>query len=375
MNNKLSGVVILGRIIFAGMVIMLTNIVLANDGFYQGAGSTLKLLKNPYLRVCEENLLITPIIPPECHSVYANGKVIEKGYDIKEDAKITLGLPIKCNSNFTETFIAKWRVIADYQVDVLNSQNKVLIGFPVETWQREYDGKDGDLHSVYAPGVANFHTYINDEEIKSLELKKLRGHNYKTGSRDELGYTWSASFEAGKSYHLRTEYDFGAENSNAFYKGSEYLVGETPWFMGVMPEPFTAERIIYFLTPINSWASPPPDQIKIEVRLPSDIPVTYFVPLELKPACVTTKALHYLLVNQFPSHELTLSMPSSGWLKLNKEKLKPLRTLSQWKKWQKTLSGESVKVGCDVIDELKKSAAPDLQTHISTYQCVSSCSE
>ena len=374
MINTLSGLAISWRIISAGMMIILANAALANDGFYQGSGSTLKLIKNSHLRVREENLLIAPIIPPECYSVYANGKIIDKGMDLKvEDAKITIGARTNCNNGSTDIYNAKWSAAADYQVEVLQAQPKVLIGFPVDTWERDFIGADGDLYYLYAPSVVNFRTYINDEEIKSLELKKLKSANVKTGSRDELGYTWSASFLEGKPYHLRTEYDFGVDNSNAFYKGREYLTGEIPWFSGVMPEPFTAERIIYFLTPINSWASPPPEQIKIEVRLPSEIPVTYFVPLELKPACVTTKALHYLLKNQFPSHELSLSMPNTGWWK--REKLKPLRTLVQWNKWQKTLGGETVKIGCDVIEELKKTAAPDLQAHLNTFQCVSTCSE
>jgi len=373
MINKMPVLAILGRIIFAGVIVMVTNTGLANDGFYQGAGSTLTLVKNSHLRVREENLLILPIMPPDCYSVYANNKAIEKGMEIKEDPKITIGISTKCNNDFTELFNAKWRATADYQVEVMQSQEKVLIGFPVDTWKRDFIAADGDLYYLYAPSVVNFRTYINGEEIRSLELKKLKSANVKTGSRDELGYTWSASFDAGKPYHLRTEYDFGVDNSNAFYKGREYLAGETPWFSGVMPEPFTAERIIYFLTPINSWASPPPDQINIEVRLPTDIPVTYFVPLELKPACVSTKALHYQLKNKFPSHELTLSMPNTVlW---NREKLKPLRTLKQWNKWNKTLGGDMVKIGCDVIEEVRKFAEPDLQSHMSMYQCAKSCSE
>ncbi len=374
--NKVKSLVISGHMVFAGVIFILANTALANDGFYQGSGSTLRLAKNSYLRVHKENLLIIPINPPECYSVYANGKELKEGMDLKiDEAKVTIGARTKCNGTSTDMFSAKWRVVADYQVVVLQSQQRVSIGFPVDTWRRDFIAADGDLYYLYPPGVVNFRTYINDEEIKPLELKKLRSHNDKTGSRDELGYTWSASFEKGKSYRLRTEYDLGVNNGNAFYKGREYLSGETPWFSGVMPEPFPAERIIYFLTPINSWAAPPPEQIKIEVRLPTEIPVTYLVPLELKPACVTSKALHYLLKNKFPSNELSLSMPSSGWLNAKKESLKPLRTLGQWKRWQKTLGGETVKIGCDAIEELKKSAEPDLQAHMSAYQCAVSCGE
>ncbi len=348
--NKVKSLVISGHMVFAGVIFILANTALANDGFYQGSGSTLRLAKNSYLRVHKENLLIIPINPPECYSVYANGKELKKGMDLKiDEAKVTIGARTKCNDTSTDMFSAKWRVVADYQVVVLQSQQRVSIGFPVDTWQRDFIAADGDLYYLYAPGVVNFRTYINDEEIKPLAVKKLRSHNDKTGSRDD--------------------------NSNAFYKGREYLSGETPWFSGVMPEPFTAERIIYFLTPINSWAAPPPEQIKIEVRLPTEIPVTYLVPLELKPACVTSKALHYLLKNKFPSNELSLSMPSSGWLNSKKESLKPLRTLGQWKRWQKTLGGETIKIGCDAIEELKKSAEPDLQAHMSAYQCAVSCGE
>lgn len=370
---KICGSTMLAKITIAGVIFALTNTALANEGFYQGAGSSLTLVKNSYLRVREEALLIAPIIPPDCYSVYVNNKTLVDGMDVKGDAKVTLGSHEKCQSNTGDAFYAKWRATADYLVEALQSQQGVLIGFPVETWKREFNGKNGDLYSVYAPSVVNFRTYLNDEEIKSLELKKLKSHDIKTRARDLLGYTWLASFEAGKSYHLRAEYDFGVDNSNAFYKGREYLTGETPWFFGAVHEPFPAERMIYFLTPISSWASPPPEQIKIEVQLPSEIPVTYFVPLELKPICVTSTAFHYLLKNQFPSSELMVSMPSTGWRK--KGRLEPLRTLAQWKKWKKTLGGDSVKIGCDIIDELKKTAAPDLQAHLNTVQCISSCSE
>jgi len=373
--NKTNRMKISRRNIFAGAMIIFSNVTMANDGFYQGSGSTLTITKNSHLRVREEKLLIAPIISSECYSVYANGKIIKNGAIITESARITLGSRTKCHSSFEQLY-AEWHAKADYQIDVLQSQQNVLIGFPVETWDREYNAADGDLYSVDAPGVVNFRTYINDEEVKPLELKKLKSHNVKAGSRDELGYTWLGSFDAGKPYHLRTEYDFGADNSNAFYGGSEYLAGETPWFFEVVdPGQFPANKLKYYLSPINSWASPPPDQIRIEVQLPLEIPVTYFVPLDLKPVCVTNKALHYLLKNQFPAHELLLSMPSTGWMKLKKARFKPLHTLTQWNQWQKTLGGETVKIGCDVIEDLKKSAAPDLQAHMSAYQCVVSCSE
>jgi len=343
---------------------------LANDGFYQGSGSTLQMVNNPHLRVREEKLVIYPNDPVACYPVYADGKPVQDGMQHQERPVVTLGPRAKCEDSFRQLY-AKWHAVAEYDVEVLQAQDNVQIGFPVAWWNRDYVAADGDLASLEAPGVAAFHTYINGAEIRSLALKTLQSPGASGLRRAAVGYAWKASFAAGQPYRLKTEYDFGADVSNAFYAGSEYAEGETPWFFQVVDAgTFTASRLIYFLTPINSWAPPPPDRISIEVRLPAGIPVTYFVPVYFKPSCVSSGAMHFRIEHRGPARELELSMANR---ENTRGALRPLTTVAQWNAWQKTLGGPSVKIGCDVIEALMKTAAPDLRARLQAYQCAASC--
>lgn len=368
MKNRLtkSAVSLHSLAAWASLVVAAT--AMANDGFYQGAGSTLVPVNNSHLRVLREKLVISPSTPGACYPVYVGGRLVKNGMRVKSASKATVGARTKCDYvGFTQLY-ASWHALADYEVEALESQDDVLIGFPVSWWRREFDDVNGDLDSVDAPGVADFHSYINGEEIQLLKLRKLQGNAPNGRKIYELGYTWRASFQAGKPYHLRTEYDFGEDSSNAFYPGREFVEGEPPWFLGTTLDPAAtgASRLIYFLTPINSWADPPPDRINIEVRVGQGIPITYFVPTQFKPVCVSTNAFHYLLTNKRPSQELGLSYAQGT-------KFKPLTTVSQWKAWRKTLGGSSVRISCDLIAELRKTATPGLLPYLESSQCVSSC--
>lgn len=359
------------RIVFI-ILLVGSNAVMANDGFYQGAGSTLTPIKNANLRVREERLRIAPIEPPVCYSVYANGKPIKEGNDMEVDAhaRVTLGSRVKCKAGDTDNLKVKWSASATYEVEVLQSQPDVQMGFPVATWEREYTDSIG-IGALNAPGVANFHTYMNGEEITQTQLKVLKHGEGKSREQNEIGYSWNASFQQGTAYELKTEYDFGEFNSNGFYDGREYKRGETPWFIGANAQPLTAGTLIYYLTPLNTWAAPPPELIDIEVRLPSSTPVTYAVPGEVKPSCISLGALHYTITNRFPGADLTVTIPNSEWWK--KESLKPMSTPEQWRKWLKTLGGESVRFSCDVLDEINKHANPNLKAEVKRVQCVASC--
>ncbi len=371
MKNRLTIGAVSLRALVACASLIAAAAAMANDGFYQGAGSTLVPVKNSHLRVRAEKLLISPSAPGACYPVYVGGKLVRDGMRVKSATKATVGPRTKCDhvGYFTQLY-ASWHAVADYEVEALESQEDVLIGFPVSWWLREFDDANGDLDGVDAPGVADFHSYVNGEEIQRLTLRKLQGNAPDGRKIYELGYTWRASFQAEKPYHLRTEYDFGEDTSNAFYPGREFVEGETPRFLGTTLDTAAAgaNRLIYFLTPINSWAAPPPDRIDIEVRVGVGIPITYFVPTQFKPVCVSTSAFHYLLTSKGPSQELGLSYAQGT-------KFKPLTTVSQWKAWRKTLGGSSVRISCDLIAELKKAATPGLLSHLESYQCISSCGE
>ena len=63
-------------LIFLACAYSQTNI--ANDGFYQGAGSTLRPLYNPEMRVIEEKLWISPMTSPRCYQLRFRGIVLDE---------------------------------------------------------------------------------------------------------------------------------------------------------------------------------------------------------------------------------------------------------------------------------------------------------
>jgi hypothetical protein len=312
-----------------------------NDGFYQGAGSSLIPVNNPYLRVREEMLVITPIKTPACYAVMINGKPLLREltspYVQAATDKVEIGAKVECKGKLV-TFSPRWRAEVEYEVEASRDQNDILIGFPIPYWTAEFHTTDG-LYSVNAPGVANFKTYINDRLVSPVGMKVLT--DALKYSKDKLfysndlpGFTWMSSFQSQHKYKLRTEYDFGSSMSVDFYPNREYVDGEKPWFKMRGIDKYQniggAERIIYFLTPINSWSPPPPTMIKIVVRLPAVVPATHVVPTELKPSCVMLSEIQYEITNQNPRHELRLSMPDTGYFggkSLSAEDFELLRTL------------------------------------------------
>jgi hypothetical protein len=53
------------------------QIALANDGFYQGGGSSLRPLENIQMRVIEEQLLIQPLPEPVCYHLRFRGRTLD----------------------------------------------------------------------------------------------------------------------------------------------------------------------------------------------------------------------------------------------------------------------------------------------------------
>lgn len=350
------------------LLLVAWNTAQANDGFYQGSGSTLSPVNNSYLRVRTETLVIRAISPPVCYSVYANGHPItdNENQTMGPQVKVTVGPSVKCGDGSADDLVVKWSADANYEIEARQSQHEVQIGFPVSTWEREYVDSVG-MGELDAPGIANFQTFIDDAEVKHTEVKVLKPR--KGDQHEQIGYAWRASFEQGKTYRLRTRYQYGEFASNGYYDGREFH-GARPWFLKSGALSLPAGTMLYFLTPLQSWAPPPPESITIELHLPSDIPVTYAIFHGVKPVCLSSNVAYYSIRHQFPKDDLGVTLPR---IDAGREALQTLRTAEQWKKWLAALDNPRIKVECGVVNQIRKRAAPDLQAALDKFQCVSSC--
>jgi hypothetical protein len=201
--------------------------------------------------------------------------------------------------------------------------------------------------------------------VGSTKLKWLDGVG---ASRKEkvLGYTWTASFKKGRRYTLRTVYDFGVDTSNSFYEDREYVQGELPWFKAREGRIGGADRMIYYLTPLQQWAAPAPATVSAVVTLPKRVPIEFAVPLKLKPVCIGERSLFYELRDRFPDQDLEVSYPdSTGGMKLD--------SAQDWEGWMKSLGGPQVEMNCALLARLKKEAGPALQGLLAERKCRKSC--
>jgi hypothetical protein len=105
--------------------------------------------------------------------------------------------------------------------------------------------------------------------------------------------------------------------------------------------------------------------------MPKGFDGTFAVPLQMKPTCVSTNAVQFLIRNQFPTHELRVSIPDTRYV--NKDVYEPLRTLDQWKKWQKTVGGNQVNITCDLKNKIVQNGEAELKSNIYGMQCVAVC--
>lgn len=355
-----------------------------NDGFYQGAGYHLVPVRSTALKVRRETLRITAIDPPRCHDVLHEGRRIEfppageaiefeKCPDVRAFAA---GPPRPCGAEWLpwREFSARWRAEAVYWVEALDSVRDVTIAFPVPTWDFEYFC-DGGLEGARLPAVVAFETFIDETRVPQTSIRELgleglpQGPEGSVSSRDKtLGYAWRASFSKGGRYTLRTAYDFGVDTVSGFYEGHEYPRGVRPWFL---PDAAVklggAEHLLYYLTPIRSWAEPPPESISIRVDLPRDVPVTYFVPVALRPTCVDEHAYQFELAMQWPPMDIDIAYP------MKRSVRPPIRTSRQWSAWIASL-GEGVKLTCTLRDQLARDADKPVEDAIRALECVESCS-
>lgn len=243
------------------------------------------------------------------------------------------------------------------------------MGFPIPLWLFYFRDNDG-LMTVPVPSVVNFKTYVNDIQIKNPELNWV--------SENGLAYIWKTSFKKGKRYELKTEYDFGVFYSSSFYKNSEYLEGETPWFVQKFhnnnPEEYPPEATIleYFLTPLRSWASPLPSRISIKMNMPLDMHISYAVPISPRPVCLETTTMYFKIEHAFPEEDLRVAFPDlSDW---KDEDLGYISNLKEFNLWKKTLGNKQIKFTCSLVEKLKQEMpSPEIQKELTKLVCVESC--
>ena len=343
------------------------QIALANDGFYQGGGSSLRPLENIQMRVIEEQLLIQPLPEPVCYHLRFRGRTLDAwnltptgaAPPLKAEEFATVADPTHCTPSAAplhDRLLSLWQAQAEYQVEALADQESVQMGFPLPTWESTYYlNPDKEWDALPTPAVANFRTFIDGKLVENPRLTWLEvSKPGEVASDKTLGFTWRASFKKGRKYTLRTEYDFGADYSADFYLGQEYREGEDlPWFI-TPPVPketvsHPAISLRYYLSPLHAWGAHPPKRITIEIRRPPGVPIAYLVPVMPKPACVDAYSLHYEYRDAYPDSELVVSMPqwfaSDDWGEPKHWPQQP-ETPEQWQRWRQTL-GESACVDMD----------------------------
>ena len=373
--------------LLAGRFVTTALIVIAgpatgNDGFYQGAGTELVPVKSHAVRVKREQLVIRPVRPPTCADVVYQGKRInfaqEKDWPFLlpsggDPSGLALGPARPCGQDPDprRELIAQWTANAIYVVEARESIRDAVIGFPVPTWGYTFGTTEG-LEGKELPAVIRFQATVDGgAPVTGVTLRELRPVTEAAVKAARgagvLGYVWTATFEPGRARTLGTSYEFGVDSSAEFY--SEYCPASgRPWFLagwtGKLPG---AERLRYFLTPIRTWAEPPPDEITVRIELPEDRPVTAFVPLELAPSCVDEHALHFRLKGVFPDRELSVSYPGS-W-----SGFPHLKTKRQWDRWMAGLGDGDAKVTCRLRDSMMRNAEKSLKSFLRSLPCVRAC--
>ncbi|MBI5630491.1 MAG: hypothetical protein HY921_06365 [Elusimicrobia bacterium] len=359
----------------AGALVLSFRSARANDGFFWGAGDTLRPVNNRHLRVEREELVLGPVKKAVCYEVLFRGKPQlppdEYDYATGEHEFATIGKVRECSSlaKAWARFSPSWTADAVYRIETFDDAADVQFGFPVHDWMADFIDSEG-LDGVQAPGVSSFKTFIDGEEILPLALKWLDGFGVSTRTIT-LGYVWKASFRKGRKHVLRTSYEFGVYDSGSFYVGREYPVGEKPWFVDKTwfqkgGTPWAAKRLIYYLTPLNQWALPPPSEIAIKVELPAGLSPLFVVPLETKPSCVDERGLFFHFKDKFPDRELEISYPAGRSFN------KPLESSGDLEAWFKTV-GPRADLSCALLSRLKKESSPAVQELLKFRACRKKC--
>jgi hypothetical protein len=344
----------------------------ANDGFYQGAGATLTPVQNTKLRVLREDLEITGLPREQCYQILYQGKTLDGVKDLPSSAVGSIGKPVSCAKGHAE-FKAVFHAVARYEVQALEDEKDVQMGFPVSPWEYEFEGADG-LVGLQVPGATNFKVAADGKEIRETELKQVE----KPGAKEKLpAWVWRASFRKGAKLELNSEYDFGYDISNGFYAGREIPKDQVLWFdHRKVPEAHSdpagaavALSAIYYLHPIKLWASPPPEEIRIRFEAPPSVPVTYLVSDTTGLDCVDTHALYFRWNGEYPDGDLRVSYPQPGSIK-HLEKFEPIRKKYEFEAWVSLLDAiskskgrgrslESLKLSCDLVRQIESTSEKD----------------
>ncbi len=362
------------------IIVISTSPLFGNDGFFQGAGSTLIPVQNKSLRVITEHLNITYIDKEVSYSLLIDGKQIKPEYQgvFKSTATYAqIGPIVDSKDNISTVLIPRWHAYVEYEIEALKDLTDVVMGFPIPLWESEFTDSEG-LQGISVPSVVNFKTYINGNRILKADLKWISGISNLISDQNKktLAYIWKASFKKGRKYLLKTEYDFGEDYSVGFYPGREYNKGEVPWFVRKdgdnrsNGQAVEAATLIYYLTPLSLWANPPPSLITIKIVIPTDMPVTHVVPMYPKPTCIDQHAIYFEFKNKFPKQELRLSFPVSRDRKLLD--LGRIKKLEEWQSWKKIL-GDQVKFTCALVQELIYTIqSDDVKKELKRIDCVKS---
>ena len=388
---------------FISTSIFFNQPVFANDGFYQGAGTTLTPVQNSNMRVISEKLEISPLKTHSCFTIDIPKSEYEKNGELKHEAMGVVGKPTKCPKsevNF-EALKVKWHAKAIYEIEALSDQTNVQIGFPVPIWALAKENSEGRV-DVSVPGVANFMTSIDDVTIKDIVVKNvpIASTNDAGAKKEKLApaFVWKSDFKKGKRYQLITEYDFGISYSNGMYEGSEYPEGSVLWFdKRSVPEAkyssstsFQSEKILYYLQPIRLWGGGLPKSISIRVASPKSMPIYYLTPTNSGIDCVDRKALYFRWNNSFPEQDLSISYPVQFYPDQNGKFIySPIRKMFEYDAWSELISKQSntktasgkppqVRMDCQLEKELLQNLPKNSSFHSWVKngvqpKCVQSC--
>ncbi|HEX4924634.1 MAG TPA: hypothetical protein VFV50_11130 [Bdellovibrionales bacterium] len=373
------------KVTLAILFAFISSTALANDGFYQGAGSDMVPVTNEGLRVLEETLTFEPISPPACYEL-----ILPKGALKQPKFNGFLGVGKRAKDcdprKFSSTFIAKWRVSAVYKIQALKSQADVQMGFPVLKWSTDFADEKGEelCCSGSFPGATGFKVTIDGKPVTLLSEGAIRAASHKAGSKTfdvgEVplhGYFWKASFEQGKTYTLKTSYNQGVDYSTGFStKAIEN--GGKPWYplkSEVKPgseqwAPGLFENLIYYLTPLSLWAPPAPERISIHLKLPAWMPVTLVHTNYPKATCLEPGQIHFELKQKLPDEELHVVFPEPP--AAGKAPVLPkITNKAEWAAWRKT-TGDA-KITCALLEQLKVGADSQLRTVLNEFTCTPAC--
>lgn len=294
--------------------------VFGNDGFYQGSGTDLFPVKNENLRVIQETLTLSPLEKAKCYklnfpkSQYIDGVLKDGAMDG------SVGEESNCDSKDSESvwpvddrLQVKWHAKAVYEIESLENQKDVQMGFPIPEWEYTWAGSDG-LFGTKVPGATNFKVFVDGREIKKVSKKNVevpRSQGGK-GKRMAPAFVWELDFLKGRKYTLISEYDFGVEWSIGHYHGRELPNGTKAWYNRSKKHDtlFQAESLIYYLHPLALWNSKPPLKIDVRIVVPKGLSSFSLLPNTKSSYCLDHDSLWLKWRDRLPEGDLRVAYPA-----------------------------------------------------------------